>query len=96
MVKEEIARRPPKLCLNYPKTDANRGKTEIVMNGDIQGVLKVSQEGFKQNFFQTKTSHKNIHKLYQPVSISNHHPLCENRFSQFPIFLLTENTKSWN
>ena len=37
---------------------------EMVTNGDIQGVLKVFQEGFKPKLF-----HKNIHKLHRPVSI---------------------------
>ena len=37
----------------------------MVMNEDIQGVLKVFQEGFKPKLF-----HKNIHKLYLLVSIT--------------------------
>ena len=37
----------------------------MVMNEDIQGVLKVFQEGFKPKLF-----HKNIHKLYLTVSIT--------------------------
>ena len=52
------------------KTDLNGRKAdgraqEMVTNGDIQGVLKVFQEGFKPKLF-----HENIHKLYHPVSIS--------------------------
>ena len=55
---------------------------EMVTNGDIQGVLKVFQEGFKPKLF-----HKNIHKLYHPVSISIIIILCVKIYFQFSCWL---------